>query len=134
MPTKKAAPQKASAPANSNAGWAKWVYLIGVIVAGLLGAFGGMLNLGATFNNVLSWLLILAGILAGIFFLDSDDVVNFGIRVLLLGAVWKALDSVPAVGTYISGFFGGVFNFFLPVGLTLLFMYFWKKYFSNMSM
>jgi hypothetical protein len=83
-------------------------------------------------NDIVGWILLLAGILSGIFFLDSGDVVNFAIRFLLLGAVWKALDSVPAVGTYLSGFFGGVFGFLTPVGLTLLFMYFWKKYFSSM--
>ncbi len=76
--------------------------------------------------------LILAGILSGIFFLDAGDVVNFGIRFLLLGAVWKALDSVPAVGPFLSGFFGGVFGFLAPVGLTVLFMYFWKKYISSL--
>jgi hypothetical protein len=129
MPAKKSALAPKAQGSND---WAKWVYLVGVIVAGLLGAFGKVLNLSAQISMVVSLVLILAGILAGIFFLDSGDVVNFGIRVLLLGAVSKALDSVPAIGTYISGFFGGVFNFFLPVGLTLLVMYFWKKYFENM--
>ena len=63
---------------------------------------------------------------------DLDDVVNFAIRFLLLGTTAKALDMIPAVGPYFSGFFGGVFSFLMPVGLTLLFMYFWKKYFSSM--
>lgn len=135
MPTKKVISQKAAAPApamSSSNDWAKWVYLIGLIVAGLLGAFAGVLNLSADISKYVSWVLILAGILAGIFFLDSGDVVNFAIRFLLLGAVWKALDAVPGVGPYLSGFFGGVFAFLTPVGLTLLFMYFWKKYFASM--
>jgi hypothetical protein len=126
MPTKRssAKPQAQPATSDSNALW-KWVYVIGVLVAGVVGAVGFK-------NDIVNWILILAGILSGIFFLDSGDVVNFAIRFLLLGAVWKALDSVPAVGTYISGFFGGVFGFLTPVGLTLLFMYFWKKYFASM--
>ncbi len=131
MPAKKAAtsaPQKASA---SNAGWAMWVFLIGVIVAGLAGAFASI-SFMASLQPYLGWLLLLAGILSGIFFLDSGDVVNFAIRFLLLGAVSRALDAVPAVGTYLSGFFSGVFGFLAPVGLTLLVIYFWKKYFANM--
>ncbi len=124
MPTKKASPAKQEMGSN---GWAKWVYLGGVIVAGLVSAFGI-----TAADPYLQWVLILAGILAGIFFLDSGDVVNFGIRFLLLSAVAGALGSVPTVGTYVSGFFGGVVAFLGPVGLTLLVMYFWKKYFSNM--
>jgi hypothetical protein len=130
MATKKASAKQDTAMGSND--WAKWVYLIGVIVAGLLGAFGGMLGLGADINNIISLVLILAGILAGVFFLDSGDVVNFGIRFLLLSAVAGALGAVPAVGTYLSGFFGGVVIFLGPVALTLLVMYFWKKYFGNM--
>ncbi len=121
MPTK-----KASQKGSDNALW-KWVYLIGVVVAGLIGAFPM-----AALQPYLGWLLLLAGILSGIFFLDSDDVVNFGIRYLLLVAVAGALSVIPAVGSYLTGFFGGVVGFLGPVGLTLLFMYFWKKYFSNL--
>jgi hypothetical protein len=103
------------------------VYLIGVLVAGVVGAIKF-----TALDPYLGLLLLLAGILSGIFFLDSGDVVNFAIRFLLLGAVWKALDIIPTVGPYLSGFFGGVFGFLTPVGLTLLFMYFWKKYFASM--
>jgi hypothetical protein len=123
MATKKAAPKKEQ-PMDSNAMW-KWVYLIGVIAAGVLAAV-------AIQNDIVSWVLLLVAILSGIFFLDSDDVVNFGIRFLLLAAVAGAFGAVPAVGGYLSAFFGGVVGFLAPVGLTLLVVYFWKKYFSNM--
>jgi hypothetical protein len=130
MPAKKAAssPQKASA---SNAGWAMWVFLIGVIVAGLAGAFEST-SLVQSLLPYLGWLIILAGILSGIFFLDSGDVVNFAIRFILLYYVAKALDTIPTVGPYFSGFFEGIFTFLMPVGLTLLVIYFWKKYIANM--
>jgi hypothetical protein len=128
MPAKKssAKPQAQSQAMGSNGLW-KWVYLIGLVVAGLVGAFPI-----AAVQPYLGWLLLLAGILAGVFFLDSGDVVNFAIRFLLLFAVQKAVDPIPAVGPFLSGFFGGVVGFLGPVGLTLLVMYFWKKYFSNM--
>jgi len=127
MPTRKSSGKPQVQPAvDSNALW-KWVYVIGLVVAGVVGAFKF-----TALEPYLGWLLLLAGILSGIFFLDSGDIINFAIRFLLLFAVWKALDSVPVAGTYLSGFFGGVVGFLGPVGLTLLVKYFWEKYFSTM--
>jgi hypothetical protein len=132
MATKKAqAPQKASAPASSSNDWAKWVYLGGVVLAGLAGALANV-SFVSSLQPYLGWLLLLAGILSGIFFLDSDDVVNFGIRFLLFVAVSAALSAIPFAGSFLTGFFGGVVTFLGPVGLTLLVVYFWKKYFGNM--
>jgi hypothetical protein len=128
MPTKKssAKPQAQSQAMGSDALW-KWVYVIGLIVAGLVGAFKF-----TAVEPYLGWILLLAGILSGVFFLDSGDVVNFALRFLLLFAVQKALDPIPAVGPFLSGFFGGVVGFLTPVGLTLLVMYFFQKYIASM--
>lgn len=126
MPTRKSSVKSQAQPvvANSNALW-KWVYVGGLVIAGLVGAVGFK-------NDIVGWILLLAGILSGIFFLDAGDVINFAIRFLLLLAVSQALDSVPVAGPYLSGFFGGVVTFLTPVGLTLLVMYFWNKYFASM--
>ena len=123
MPAKKAASQKAES-SDMGSVW-KWVYLIGGVVAALTGAFG-------FHNDILSWLLILAGVLVGLFYMDTEDLMGFGIRYLLFAAVATALGMVPAVGTYLSGFFGGFLAFLGPVALATLFMWFWKKYFSGM--
>ena len=132
MPAKKssAKSQVQSQAMGSDALW-KWVYVIGLIVAGLVGA----LKFTAA-DPYLGWLLLLAGILSGVFFLDSGDVVNFAIRYLLLVAVASALKVLVFgsfdLGGYFTGFFNGVVGFLTPVGLTLLVMYFWKKYLGNM--
>jgi uncharacterized membrane protein len=104
--------------------WA-WLYVIGGLVAALAGAF-------AFQNQFLTWALILVGILVGLFFNDTEDLTNFGVRYLLLGAVASALGGVPAVGSYLSGFFGGFFAFLGPVALTTLCVWFWKRYFASM--
>jgi hypothetical protein len=101
----------------------KWVYLVGAAIAGLAGLF-------AFSNNYLTWVLMIVGVLVGLFFMDPDDVVNFGIRYLLLAATAAALDSFIAVGPYITGFFNGVVAFLGPVALTTLVMFGWKKYFG----
>jgi hypothetical protein len=100
----------------------KWLYLIGLLVALVAGLFG--------FSAMwLSLILLIVGILAAIFFLDSDDVVNFGIRFLLLAAVAGALSAIPAIGSYLTGAFTAVVAFLAPVALTLLVVHFVKKYF-----
>jgi hypothetical protein len=99
----------------------KWLFLIGLLVAVLASIF--------SFSNMwLSLVLVIAGILAAIFFLDYMDVVNSGIRYLVLVAVYAVLDSIPAVGPYITKFFAGVVGFLAPVLLTLLVIHFVKKY------
>lgn len=123
MPAKKAAPQKAQ---SSDMGmvW-KWVYLLGGLVAALAGAF-------AFQNNVLTMLLILAGVLVGLFHMDTEDLMGFGIRYLLFYYVSGALGMLPAIGSFLSGFFGGYLGFLGPVALATLFMWFWKKHVASM--
>ena len=107
----------------------KWVYLVGVFVAGVTGALGFA-------NNILSWVLLLAGLLVGFLYFDSADVMNFGLRYLILGAVASAsptfLGATGMVAPYVSGFLSGFFNFLGPVVLAMVIMHFWKKYFENM--
>ncbi len=123
MPAKKAAPQKAQ---SSDMGmiW-KWVFVIGALVSAIAGAIGFK-------NEILTWILILAGVLVGLLWRDTEDLMGFGIRYLLLAAVAGALGAVPALGGYLTGFFGGFVTFLGPVALATLFMYFWKKYFGSM--
>lgn len=100
----------------------KWLYLLGLLVAAVV----GLLGFSASW---LSIILVLVGILAGIFFIDSDDIVHIGIRYLVLGAVYSVLNGIPAIGPFLTGLFGGVFAFLGPVVLTALVMWFVKKYF-----
>jgi hypothetical protein len=125
MATKKAQ-SKASASSDNSAMW-KWLYVAGVVVAGVAAAVGFA-------NPILTWVLILVGILVAIFYFDSDDLMNFGLRYLILLAVAAAapLGSVPVAGDFITGFFNGFAIFLGPVVLTMIVMYFWKKYFGSM--
>jgi uncharacterized membrane protein len=102
----------------------KWVYLAGLLVA----------ILAALFSFSADWLsivLALAGIFVGIFFTDTDDLTNFAIRYLALGAVYASLDAFPAIGEFITSIFGAAFMFLGPVLLTTLFMWFINKTFKK---
>src|SRR5687767_3310895 len=123
MATKKA--QAKAAPASDNSAMWKWLYVGGVIVAGVAAAVGFA-------NDILSWVLILVGILVGIFFFDSEVFMNFGLRFLIISAVVGVLSSVPLVGGYITAFLTGFVVFLGPIVLTLGLRYFWNKYFGSM--
>ncbi len=114
----------ASASMDSKAMWG-WLHVISGLTAAVAGAFSFE-------NTYLAWALILVGVLVGLFFTDTEDLTNFGVRYLLTGAVINVFSAVPVVGMYISGFVGGFFTYLGPVALVTLCMWFWKKYFANM--
>ncbi len=102
----------------------KYLFYLGLLLA-VVGAFVQIPFMGL--------ILVLLGILLGIFYFDSDDVVNFGVRYLLFAAVYSAFEAIPAVGMYLSNIFGAVLAFYTPIALTMLVMYFLNKYFLGKS-
>lgn len=116
MPAKKAARARGS---DMDMVW-MWVYAVGMIVAGVAGALGFT-------NTILTWILVLAGVLVGLFHFDADDVGQFGLRVLVLFFAKEGLAMVPAVGSYITGFFAGWVGFLWPVVLMLVLRFFYHR-------
>lgn len=102
----------------------KWLFLIGLLVAILAALF----NL--TFDW-LGWVLGLVGIVAAILYFDPNDVGNMGIRFLVLIAVKAVLDGFPLIGTYLTTIFTATVGFLGPVLLTMLVMFFFRKYFGK---
>ena len=102
----------------------KWLFLIGLLVAVVAALFG--------FSAAwLMWILIIVGILAGVMYFDSDDIVHMGIRYLVLLATATALDKLALVGPYLTGIFTAAAAFVGPVVLTVLVVWFVKKYFMG---
>ena len=104
----------------NNSIW-KWLYLGGALVAALAGAFGFS-------NDFLSIILVIVGFVVGLVAFEADDLMNAGIRYLVFAITYNALGAIPAVGGYLTGFFGGWFAFLAPVFLGRGIMYMWKKY------
>ena len=103
--------------------YGKWFYLLGMLVAVLSALF-----YQATW---LSLVVLLLAVLAGIFYMETDNLVNGGIRFLVLYAVQGAFGSIPAVGPYLSTIFGGVVAFLAPMFLTTFVVYFVSKFFMG---
>lgn len=109
---------------NFTAIW-KWLYLIGGLGAAFTGGF-------SFYNETLDWVLLVVAVLVGLFYINSDDLTNFGVRYILLGTVAGMLGNVPSVGLFFTNFFLGFFNFLGPVALAALVMWFWRKQLANL--
>ena len=118
MPAKKAA-SKSPESSGMNTIW-MWVYAVGMVVAGVLGAVGFS-------NTYVSLVLLLAAILVGLFHFDYEEVGQFGLRVLVLFFAKEGLGLVPALGTFVTGFFSGWVFFLWPIVLMLALRFFWHK-------
>ena len=102
----------------------KWVFILGGVVAGLANTF-------AFQNEFLISALMLVGILVGIFYFDSDDVINIGLRYLIFIAVASSVGGFYKIGPYLNSFLTGFSYYLGPIVLTLIIVYFVKKYLLN---
>jgi hypothetical protein len=87
-----------------------WSYLIGIVLA-----------LATVFVTLGDWtiqVLIILGILAGVFHHNSDDLVPLGIIYLVLAVVASSMGDLIAVGDYISAIATAWVGFLGPVALT----------------
>lgn len=127
MPTKNTATPQTSREKGMLNEWKwlfKWVFILGGVVAGLANTFGFQ-------NEFLISALMLVGVLVGIFYFDSDDVINIGLRYLIFIAVASSVGGFYKIGFYLNGFLTGFSYYLGPIVLTLLIVYFVKKYILN---
>jgi len=125
-PKKTPAPQ-ASKPIYTIEYWGflfKWLFIIGGVTAGVTNAL-------AFQPDYLIWTLMIVGVIAGLFYFDSDDLINIGLRYVIFGAVANAVGGFYKIGSYIGAFFLGFFYYLGPVVLTVVVMYFVRKYLLN---
>ena len=106
----------------------KWLYLIGVLVAIIAAILSeaGVLDL-----TWLPWVLMIVGVLVGIFYVDLDDLKGIIIRYFGLYLAHDAFDGFPGIGEYLTAIFGAFFIFMGPIVMTALLMWFIKKCFMK---
>ena len=127
MPTKNTAAPQTSREKGMLNEWKwlfKWVFILGGVVAGLANTFGFQ-------NEFLISALMLVGVLVGIFYFDSDDVINIGLRYLIFIAVASSVGGFYKIGSYLNSFLTGFSYYLGPIVLTLIIVYFVKKYILN---
>jgi len=102
----------------------KWVYIGGLLVA----VVAALVEFTADW---LALLLMIAGILAGLFYSDPAEVEKFVMRYLGLAAVAAVLNDFVAIGPYITTIMMTTVAFLGPVLLTTLVVWFYNKSFGK---
>jgi hypothetical protein len=103
----------------------KWLYIIGMLVAILAALFGFS-------HEILTLVLLIAAILAGIFYADPGDAANIGLRYLVLYFVADVFSGeIFGIGDYLTTIFEAAVWFLGPYVLTVLVVRFFNKEFGK---
>ena len=94
----------------------RWAYLVGLILAIVTVLVGYS-------ANWLSILILVLAIVTGIFYMDTKELTNYGVRYLVLVVVAGALDQFPFVGPYVTDVANAMVGFFGPIILTVLLVF-----------
>ena len=94
----------------------KWAYLVGLVLA----VVTALVGYSADWLGVV--LMVLA-VLAGLFYMDTGELTNYGVRYLVLAAVAFAFDAFPFVGPYVTSIADAMVGFFGPIILTVLLVF-----------
>ena len=94
----------------------KWAYLVGLVVAILTGLIGYS-------ASWLGWVLMVLAVVAGLFFMDTSELTNYGVRYLTLFAVTAAFNAFPVVGPYVTAIAHAMVGFFGYIILTVLLVF-----------
>jgi len=94
----------------------KWAYLVGLVLA----IVTALIGYSADWLGIV--LLVLA-IVAGLLYMDTKELTNYGVRFLALFAVAAAFDAIPFVGPYFTTLANAMVAFFGPIILTVLLVF-----------
>ena len=97
----------------------KWIYLVGLLVAVVAALFGFS-------NQWLSLVLMVAGVLVGLWVSPTGSLTDAVIRYVGLTLVAGVLNSFIAVGSYVTAIVDAVVSFLGPVLLTALIVWYVK--------
>jgi len=94
----------------------KWAYLVGLVVAILTALVG-------YYASWLGLVLIVLAVVAGLFYMDTKELTNYGVRFLTLFTVSAALNAIPFAGPYVTALADAMVGFFGPIILTVLLVF-----------
>ncbi|MEK6753276.1 MAG: hypothetical protein AABZ00_13545 [Chloroflexota bacterium] len=104
----------------------KWLFIVGGIATGAVNALA--INPDFKIPGNLIWASVVIGVIVGIFYFSSDDLINVGLRFMIFSAAARSLPGESEFVAYATAFFMG-FSFYLgPIVLTMAVIYFVKKY------
>ena len=104
----------------------KWLFVIGGIATGAVNSLA--INPDFNIPSFLIWVSVGIGVIVGLFYFKSDDLINVGLRFMIFSAAARSLPGESEFVAYATAFFLG-FAFYLgPIVLVMAIVYFVKTY------
>jgi hydrogenase/urease accessory protein HupE len=95
--------------------YGNWAFIIGVILAIILGLFGAYIP---AYTDVITYIVIVLGLIVGFANISHKEATNFLISAIALLAVGTAgLEILPVVGSYIGGVLTKIVAFVAPAAV-----------------
>jgi len=107
----------------------KWLFILGGLAAGVLNVLVvNEIIPSDTQYQIIATGLMCVGIIVGLFYFNSDDLINIGLRFIILGQAANFVNGFIKIGGYLAPFFLGFAYYLGPIVVTLSVVYFVKKY------
>ncbi len=100
-----------------DAKYGNWAFIIGVVLAIILGLFGELEGL-KTYAVTITYIVIILGLIVGFANISHKEATSFLISAIALLAVGTAgLEILPMVGTYLGGILTKIVAFVAPAAV-----------------
>ena len=98
----------------------QWSFIIGVVIALLIGLFSG--SLSPVINGWFVLLLVILGLIVGFLNVTEKETTPFlvaAIALLATGTAGEALNIIPAIGIYLTGIVRAISVFVTPAAVVV---------------
>ena len=106
--------------AKNNQGSSSWAFIVGIIIALILGLVGSVM--GDAASGWLLSLLIVLGLIVGFTNVagkESKDFLLAAVALVIIAFAGSGLVSVNFIGTYLQGIFEGLLALIVPAGIVI---------------
>lgn len=95
--------------------YGNWAFIIGVVLAIIMGIFGGFV---AGYTETITYIMIILGLIVGLYNIAHKEAVNFLIAAIALLAVGGAgLETLPVIGSYVGAVLTQIAVFVAPAAI-----------------
>jgi hypothetical protein len=95
--------------------YGNWAFIIGVVLAIVLGLFGGFVE---GYQETITYIMIILGLIVGFYNIAHKEAVNFLIAAIALLAVGGAgLEMLPVIGGFVGGILTQIAVFVAPAAV-----------------
>jgi len=95
--------------------YGNWAFIIGVVLAIILGLFGGFVE---GYQETITYIMIILGLIVGFYNIAHKEAVNFLIAAIALLAVGGAgLEMLPVIGGFVGGILTQIAVFVAPAAV-----------------